>query len=212
MGLQKKNQKRILKESSRICETKDMKCAPSRSSVRLFYLVFLPTLELTMAPLPWATKEQSAVLHAYIADFMRRQVEKKLHLFWPTIYGIWFSQFPEQAALSLPLPSDPEPRALTPNEKQKLGNAIENRKNVREFLFLVRRFDAEKNVNSKSRIGTATRGSRSGRPIPRASTAPARWTLCLPRCWTASSPRPTNARAMLSRCSRHVTAKLSELP
>ncbi|KAJ7862584.1 hypothetical protein B0H14DRAFT_3444536 [Mycena olivaceomarginata] len=82
-----------------------------------------------MAPLPWATKEQSAVLHAYIADFMRRQVEKKLHLFWPTIYGIWFSQFPEQAALSLPLPSDPEPRALTPNEKQKLGNAIENRKN-----------------------------------------------------------------------------------
>jgi hypothetical protein len=34
----------------------------------------------------------------------------------------------------------------------------------------------------------------------------------LPRCWTASSPRPTNARAMLSRCSRHVTAKLSELP
>ncbi|KAJ7849377.1 hypothetical protein B0H14DRAFT_2582509 [Mycena olivaceomarginata] len=95
-----------------------------------------------------------AILAQKKAMKSQKQVEKKLHLFWPTIYGIWFSQFPEQAALSLPLPSDPEPRALTPNEKQKLGNAIENRKNQIQTWYRNQRFKIGKaDTQGKHRAG-----------------------------------------------------------
>jgi hypothetical protein len=70
-----------------------------------------------------------------MADFLRKQAEKKLHHFWPTVYSAWFSRFPEQQPLELPLPSDPMARTLTEEELKMLGKGIIERKKVRKTLF-----------------------------------------------------------------------------
>jgi hypothetical protein len=72
-----------------------------------------------------------------MADFLRRQAEKKLGQFWAPVYSAWLSKYPEQAELHLPLPDNPDAHQLTPDENKKLGAAITERKKVR--MFLIRR-------------------------------------------------------------------------
>ncbi|KAJ7799061.1 hypothetical protein B0H14DRAFT_2617412 [Mycena olivaceomarginata] len=82
-----------------------------------------------MAPKSWATDEQLAWLRdGFVADYLRRQAEKKLHLFWGPLHHQWFREFPEHAALGLPLPGDENGRKLTDEETVILGAAILSRK------------------------------------------------------------------------------------
>ncbi|KAJ7733914.1 hypothetical protein B0H16DRAFT_1732010 [Mycena metata] len=80
-----------------------------------------------MGAKPWATDEQSAYLHTLMPDYVRRQAEGKLHLFWPPMTAGFFERWPEHAALNLPLPSDPTARKLTDNELVTLGAALKTR-------------------------------------------------------------------------------------
>ncbi|KAJ7670798.1 hypothetical protein DFH06DRAFT_1125081 [Mycena polygramma] len=92
-----------------------------------------------MAPSEWATPDQKALLFSWMPDFIRRQAERKLHLFWAAMQLAWFTENPEQAALGLPLPSDPNARALTPDELAILGAAIMSRKKKLENWFRYQR-------------------------------------------------------------------------
>jgi hypothetical protein len=84
-----------------------------------------------MAPPRWTTANQRAYLELQMSDYIRRQAQKKLHLFWPPMEEGWFHLFPEQAALGLPLPNATPPvRQLTEAETKALGEAIDKRKSV----------------------------------------------------------------------------------
>jgi hypothetical protein len=93
-------------------------------------------LHCIMPPQPWATADQAVFLHTWMADFLRRQAEKKLGQFWAPVYSTWFSKYPEQVELHLPLPDNPDARQLTPEENTKLGVAITERKKV--WMFPIR--------------------------------------------------------------------------
>jgi hypothetical protein len=80
-----------------------------------------------MAPKSWATDEQLAWLRdGFVANYLRRQAEKKLHLFWGPLYHQWFQVFPEHAGLNLPLPGDESGWKLTDEETIVLGAAIQS--------------------------------------------------------------------------------------
>ncbi|KAJ7760152.1 hypothetical protein DFH07DRAFT_957809 [Mycena maculata] len=81
-----------------------------------------------MSPKPWATEEQAALLQSMMPDFMRRQSQKKTHLFWAPMYMRYLAEFPEEPKLNLPLPTDPEARPLTDEELAKLGAAVSEKK------------------------------------------------------------------------------------
>ncbi|KAJ7801998.1 hypothetical protein B0H14DRAFT_2614767 [Mycena olivaceomarginata] len=73
----------------------------------------------------WATDEQLAWLRdSFVANYLRRQAEKKLHLFWGPLHHQWFREFPEHATLGLPLPGDENGRKLTDEETVILGAVI----------------------------------------------------------------------------------------
>ncbi|KAJ7821740.1 hypothetical protein B0H14DRAFT_3471260 [Mycena olivaceomarginata] len=98
-----------------------------------------------MVPPNWTTSDQSTLLQSFMADFLRRQEENKLHHFWPTVYNTWFSRFPQQQPLELPLPSDPMARTLTDEELKTLGKAIIEQKKQLQNWF----------CNKCSKIGAA---------------------------------------------------------
>ncbi|KAJ6498283.1 hypothetical protein DFH09DRAFT_1103254 [Mycena vulgaris] len=77
-----------------------------------------------MAPQPWTTSTQQAYLALQMPDYIRRQAQKKLHLFWPPMQEGWFSRFSEHAHLGLPLPSDLDAPPLTREQVESLGEAI----------------------------------------------------------------------------------------
>lgn len=83
-----------------------------------------------MAPPTWATPVQTKFLQGWMADFLSRQAEGKLHLFWPPVQEAWFKKWPEHANVQLPLPSDASARALTKEELDLVGAAITKRKGV----------------------------------------------------------------------------------
>ncbi|KAJ7769088.1 hypothetical protein DFH07DRAFT_768997 [Mycena maculata] len=72
----------------------------------------------------WATPEETELLHTMLADFLRRQADGKLHLFWPIMEMKYFSLFPVEGRLGLPLPNDPSARTLTDDEVVVLGAVI----------------------------------------------------------------------------------------
>ncbi|KAJ7699073.1 hypothetical protein B0H17DRAFT_1196647 [Mycena rosella] len=76
----------------------------------------------------WTNAAQHAYLELQLPDFIRRQAQKKLHLFWGPMHEGWFARFPEQAELGLPLPSDATAPPLTDPQMAVLGAAIEKRK------------------------------------------------------------------------------------
>ncbi|KAF8163884.1 hypothetical protein K438DRAFT_1775791 [Mycena galopus ATCC 62051] len=93
-----------------------------------------------MAPPGWANDEQKAWLHGWLPEFIRRQAEKKLHMFWPP-------------RLKLPLPTDTEARKLTDNEMAAHRAAILVRKNKLTHWF---RHQRTKIGNAAPSSGVAT--------------------------------------------------------
>ncbi|KAJ6539873.1 hypothetical protein DFH09DRAFT_1090184 [Mycena vulgaris] len=81
-----------------------------------------------MAPKPWATSVQLAYLGLQMPEYIRRQAQKKLYMFWGPMEEGWFSRFSEHASLGLPLLSDPSAPALTKDQLTALGMAISARK------------------------------------------------------------------------------------
>ncbi|KAJ7077658.1 hypothetical protein B0H15DRAFT_954951 [Mycena belliarum] len=81
-----------------------------------------------MAPKPWATAAQRAFLELQMPDYIRRQAQKKLHLFWGSMEEAWFARYPEQEVLGLPLACDTTAAPLTDVQRAVLGEAIEGRK------------------------------------------------------------------------------------
>ncbi|KAJ7449017.1 hypothetical protein FB451DRAFT_1567149 [Mycena latifolia] len=98
-----------------------------------------------MAPRPWATEDQRKFLEGWMGDYISRQGEGKLHLFWPPLFEAWFSKWPEHATVNLPLPSDPTAPAMTQDELAMLGAAIVTQKNRLENWFR----------NQRKKIGNA---------------------------------------------------------
>jgi hypothetical protein len=70
-----------------------------------------------------------------MADYIRRQAEGKLHLFWPAMRQAFFAKFPEHVNLGLPLPTDQTAPKLTDEELAILKDAIESRKSVCDVYF-----------------------------------------------------------------------------
>ncbi|KAK7022548.1 hypothetical protein R3P38DRAFT_2780549 [Favolaschia claudopus] len=81
-----------------------------------------------MAPPFKLTPAQRQFHLMYMGDFMKRQAEKKLGLFWPLFFKAWFAAFPEHANIGLPVPGSPEQRPLTDAENTALGDAIKTKK------------------------------------------------------------------------------------
>ncbi|KAJ7775940.1 hypothetical protein DFH07DRAFT_951846 [Mycena maculata] len=105
-----------------------------------------------MAPQTWATPAEEALMKASLPDFMRRQAEGKLHLFWGPFFLKFFGAFCMEAKLNLPLPTDRNARRLTVEERTMLGDAIQKKEQqVRSWL----RYNAGK-------IGKATAGATGG--------------------------------------------------
>ncbi|KAJ7866846.1 hypothetical protein B0H14DRAFT_2573269 [Mycena olivaceomarginata] len=98
-----------------------------------------------MAPRPWADSQQTIWLQSWMSEFIKRQAEGKLHLFWPTMQEAWFQTYSEERILGLPLPTDADARVLTPDELMRLGAAITARKGQLENWFR----------NHRKRLGNA---------------------------------------------------------
>lgn len=89
-----------------------------------------------MAPRHWADQTQIAWLNGWMPEFIKRQAEGKLHLFWAPMEEAWFKAWPEHVNLSLPLPNDATARPLTGDELATLGAAIQCKKKVRNTYFM----------------------------------------------------------------------------
>ncbi|KAJ7124043.1 hypothetical protein C8R43DRAFT_1135630 [Mycena crocata] len=81
-----------------------------------------------MAPKPWTTEEQRIWFEEKRPEFIRRQAEGKLYLFWAPMQEDWFRNWPEWRELCLPQPNVPGSRPLTAGELSRLGDAISDRK------------------------------------------------------------------------------------
>jgi hypothetical protein len=60
-----------------------------------------------MVPSFWATEEQLIFLRSQLHEFLEKQKEKKLALFWPSLHCNWFSRWPASDP-NIPLPVDKE--------------------------------------------------------------------------------------------------------
>ncbi|KAJ7511235.1 hypothetical protein B0H11DRAFT_2215074 [Mycena galericulata] len=80
-----------------------------------------------MAPKRWTTLGQHAYLDLQLPEYIRRQAEGKLFLFWGPMKEAWFRRYPEQAELGLPLPTDRSAAPLSDIDKAILGKAIKSR-------------------------------------------------------------------------------------
>ncbi|KAJ7763718.1 hypothetical protein B0H16DRAFT_1718372 [Mycena metata] len=114
-----------------------------------------------MAPPHHTTPEQREFLDGYMADFIERQADSKLHLFWGPFFEAWVKRYPEQPALGLPLPNTPGARKLTPEELTILGTAVATRKKKLDSWFRyhskhVGRAQASANGNLARVNGSAT--------------------------------------------------------
>ncbi|KAK7028434.1 hypothetical protein R3P38DRAFT_3190020 [Favolaschia claudopus] len=81
-----------------------------------------------MAPPHKFALEERELLLAYLPDFIKRQAEGKLSLFWPIFLKAFFAKFSEYARLGLPVPGSKDARRLTDDEIQLAGKAITDKK------------------------------------------------------------------------------------
>ncbi|KAJ7051471.1 hypothetical protein C8F01DRAFT_1262804 [Mycena amicta] len=75
----------------------------------------------------WTTSTQRDFLLAQLPAYMLRQADKKYFLFWGRLQEDWYTQFPEEAVLGFPLPTDPDARRLTEAEAKHLAEAKKTR-------------------------------------------------------------------------------------
>ncbi|KAJ7078283.1 hypothetical protein B0H15DRAFT_804886 [Mycena belliarum] len=110
-----------------------------------------------MAPKPWASDEQGTWLHSRLQDFITRQAEGKLHLFWPSMYEAWFRKYPEHSALGLPMANDTDARPLTADELGILGAKILGRRKQIETWFRYQRKKTAISVTPQATASTVMR-------------------------------------------------------
>ncbi|KAJ7744335.1 hypothetical protein B0H16DRAFT_1727276 [Mycena metata] len=103
----------------------------------------------------WATPAQTAYLHTLMPDYVCRQAQGKLHIFWPTMTEGFFSQWSEHAGLGLPLPNDPNARQLSDEELVILGVAIKARIKQLEAWFRYQRKKIRNTENASHGAGAA---------------------------------------------------------
>jgi hypothetical protein len=90
-----------------------------------------------MAPRSWASPAQLVFLKSKLPQFLERQAEGKLHLFWPALHGAWFSAFPEEGHLDFPtVDAAGETISLSQDQLVTLGAAITVRKNVSPSIYI----------------------------------------------------------------------------
>ncbi|KAK7006452.1 hypothetical protein R3P38DRAFT_3602644 [Favolaschia claudopus] len=78
-------------------------------------------------PKRWATEDETALLESFWAEYITKQAENKLHIFWPLIREAFNRLSPPARRLGLPDHNDPKERALTQAELDTLGTAIAER-------------------------------------------------------------------------------------
>jgi hypothetical protein len=82
-----------------------------------------------MAPHRWANEEQLLFLRSELNEFLEKQKEKKLALFWPALHHEWFSRWPvEPNNPDTPVPVDKEELDSYQEEERAL---ITKQKDVR---------------------------------------------------------------------------------
>ncbi|KAK7007796.1 hypothetical protein R3P38DRAFT_2552643 [Favolaschia claudopus] len=128
-----------------------------------------------MPPIRWTDSEQAQWLQSHMDQYMRKQKEHKLHLFWPVLYEEYFRRFPEHLALGFPHPNDPTAaRDLTPEERERLDFAVERRKMQLDNWFhnSRKKTDSVVDVTSAKTMGIILRllqlqgkGKRAHRPV-----------------------------------------------
>ena len=69
-------------------------------------------------------------------DYIHRQAQKKLYLFWGPMQEGFFARFPEHAVLGFPSPSDATAPSLTEEQLATLGKAITMRKAVSAKIYV----------------------------------------------------------------------------
>jgi hypothetical protein len=90
-------------------------------------IILIVMSQQLMAPSFWATEEQLTFLRSHLHEFLEKQKEKKLTLFWPALHREWFSQWPVSPP-DIPLPVEQE--QLDTYQKTK-GETIARQKKVR---------------------------------------------------------------------------------
>ncbi|KAJ7079700.1 hypothetical protein C8R44DRAFT_754581 [Mycena epipterygia] len=75
-------------------------------------------------------KVQRAYLDLQMPDYISRRSNKKMHLFWPTLWDGWFFRWAERTAMGFPPANTPNLPPLTADEVAALGDAIVARKKV----------------------------------------------------------------------------------
>ncbi|KAJ7114637.1 hypothetical protein C8R43DRAFT_1138296 [Mycena crocata] len=88
-----------------------------------------------MAPKHWATEEQRQWIDEKMPEFIRRQAEGKLYLFWPPMQEEFFRRWSQYRELRLPKPNGPGARPLTAGELSRLGDTISEKKRQLENSF-----------------------------------------------------------------------------
>ncbi|KAK7007979.1 hypothetical protein R3P38DRAFT_3593084 [Favolaschia claudopus] len=85
-------------------------------------------------PKRWATADETALLETFWAEYITKQAENKLHLFWPLVREGLHQISPLARRLGLPDHNDPKERPLTQAELDTLGTAIaERNKRIKEW-------------------------------------------------------------------------------
>jgi hypothetical protein len=79
-----------------------------------------------MAPHFWATEEQLTFLRGQLHEFLEKQKQKKLALFWPPLHRDWFSRWPASNP-DIPVPVEKE--ELDAYQKEE-GDIITRQKKV----------------------------------------------------------------------------------
>ncbi|KAK7030016.1 hypothetical protein R3P38DRAFT_3188955 [Favolaschia claudopus] len=96
------------------------------SPPRALPLVYMP-------PKPWSTPEQDLFISTWFPEFLLKKSQKKLEGFWVKLKEAWFSEFPEELALGLPVQEAHDPnavtqtRSLTAEERELLNTAMTKR-------------------------------------------------------------------------------------
>jgi hypothetical protein len=111
----------------------------------------------------------------WMSDFIQRQAEGKLHLFWPAMMEAWFKKYPAHGNLGYPLPTDKNKRLLTPDELVMLGAAIKVKRGVSDALFTA--FDTSMlipSLPSNLRTGSGTVARKSATPTAPPPARPTR--------------------------------------
>ncbi|KAK6996739.1 hypothetical protein R3P38DRAFT_3221870 [Favolaschia claudopus] len=89
---------------------------------------------MTRGPKRWATADETALLESFWSEYITKQAENKLHLFWPLVREALHRLSPAARRLGLPDHNDPKERLLTQAELDTLATALEERnKRIKEW-------------------------------------------------------------------------------